>query len=136
MSMNAIPAGLILNLARRQGVGYQTPLKLYAPKFEINEEYLTDCPVTFSHNNGGETDECGMRGYSHVDHPAFDSLRRYLGSNGYIEIGQGWNGDTVLKEFELNGVRFDVGDTFLCASAMKHHLDCLRNCGEDEGGTI
>ena len=132
MGMNAIPASVILDLARQKGVGYQLPLKLHIPKFQINEDYLTDCPVTFSHNNGGETEECGMRGFSQVDHPSYDALRRYLGANGYIEVGQGWNGDITLKEFELNGVLFGVGDTFLCASAMKHHLDYLRNCGEDE----
>lgn len=73
-----------------------------------------------------------MRGFSHVDHPSFDALRQHLEANGYIAIGQGWNSDRVLKEFELNRVLFAVGDRFLCASAMKHHLDCLRNC-EEEG---
>lgn len=58
-----------------------------------------------------------------VDHPAFASLRKYLGQNGYINIETRWiNGDRVMKPFYLNEVFFNVGDKFVCAAAMQHTL--------------
>lgn len=61
------------------------------------------------------------------DHPEFTTLRIHLRDNGYIYMETGWwNGDEVLKPFRLNSVDFDVGDKFVCASAMKYHLDFER----------
>jgi len=58
------------------------------------------------------------------DHPEFDRFREQLGVEGYISIERGWwNGDRVLKPFTLNGVKFEVGDQFSSACAMKHHLE-------------
>lgn len=56
---------------------------------------------------------------SSADHPEFTRLRELLGQLGYIRIERGWwNGDRVLKPFTLNGLKFNVGKQFSCASAM------------------
>ena len=61
------------------------------------------------------------------DHPEFDRFREQLGNEGYIRIERGWwNGDRVLKPFTLNGVKFEVGEQFSSACAMKYHLEFAR----------
>ena len=116
-----VPASLYLDLAKKQGIYTQLTLIETVPEYEIDEEYLVNvysglkCKIdehggSFSHG-------------THIDHPAFTTLRNYLDNKGYIEVQHGWrNGDTVLKEFVLNDKRFYVGDSFPCASAMKNHL--------------
>lgn len=55
------------------------------------------------------------------DHPEFAKLRKQLGAEGYIHIAWGsWNGDSVLKPFKLNGMKFKKGEQFMCAAAMQH----------------
>ena len=57
------------------------------------------------------------------DHPEFAQLREQLERDGYIQVERGWwNGDRVLKAFQLNGVKFKKHDQFPCAAAMKLHL--------------
>lgn len=58
------------------------------------------------------------------NHPEFEKLRTQLESEGYIHIERGWsNGDRVKKPFKLNGVRFETGEQFSCAAAMKYRLE-------------
>jgi hypothetical protein len=61
------------------------------------------------------------------DSEEFKALRNQLEELGYIRCERGWwNGDTVLKEFTLNGVLFEVDTKFPSGSAMKHHLPFQR----------
>lgn len=54
-----------------------------------------------------------------IDHPQFTELRETLGQQGYIEIQRSWwNGDRVVRPFELNQHQFEVGETFPCAAAL------------------
>ena len=60
---------------------------------------------------------------SSIDHPEFTRLREQLGEQGYIKIERGWwNGDSVLKPFTLNGLKFKPGEQFSCAGAMGTHF--------------
>ena len=71
-----------------------------------------------------------------IDHWEFTLLREQLGREGYIKIERGWwNGDQVLKPFNLNGVQFKKNATFPCASAMKVRLEYKQNsrvCQEEQ----
>lgn len=58
------------------------------------------------------------------DHPEFAKLRNQLGEEGYIHIERGWwNGDRVLKPFQLNEKKFKKGDRFSSAGAIKWTLE-------------
>lgn len=94
--------------------------ELDVPNFTIEEEYLTGIPVKYGWNTHGIP--CSTM--SSVDHPSFDALRKRLSGTGFIKIPEYpcWNGDRVIKTFSLNNVVFNVGETFLCASAMKGRL--------------
>lgn len=119
----AIPLSLYIDLQRKQGVGYQMPLKLHIPSFTISDEFLVSVTVSFKHNDGGATEECSSGSMTSIDHPSFSSLRRHLDKNGYIKKEDLYtNGDIVLKEFLLNGVLFSPDDSFPCAAAMRLHL--------------
>ncbi len=116
-----VPASLYINEAKKQGIYTQLTLLETVPEYEIDEEHLVrlfagiKCKVSEYGNPSGHV--------SHVDHPAFTTLRNHLGRDGYVEIEHQYiNGDVVLKEFILNGKRFHKGDSFPCASAMKAHL--------------
>ena len=104
--------------------------------FELDDQYI--CSVTirkewgmFDHKKDlteddlvkvlkGE-DRCSST--SCEDHPEFDKLRKQLDQEGYISIWYSvWNGDTVLKPFTLNGVKFKKGEKFCCGAAMSTHL--------------
>jgi hypothetical protein len=68
------------------------------------------------------------------DHPEFAQLREQLEQEGYIQVERGWwNGDRVLKTFQLNGVEFKKHDQFSCAAAMKHHLEFQRTYKQKKG---
>lgn len=85
-------------------------------EFFIREEFLTDVPVTYRWGKDNST-------LGHVDHPSFAALRQMLGKTGRIKIQTlWWNGDTVTKEFSLNGHKFLVGEQFSCATAIKWTL--------------
>lgn len=104
--------------------------------FEIDEKYITSVPVVKSwsvfDNKKDLTEddlililkgEDRFTSHSTNDHPEFALLRNKLEELGYIQTQrQWWNGDVVLKEFTLNGYRFNVDDTFYSACAMSNHL--------------
>ncbi len=123
----ALPLSLLLDLASSNGIGIQKELPLHTPKFFINPEYLTTVPVGWSNNMDGLLEDCSSSFISHVDHPAFDNLRRHLGAKGYIKIEDGyWNGDVVLNKFILNDCVFQEGDKFPCSSAVGVMLKCYK----------
>jgi hypothetical protein len=106
-------------------------------KFYIDIAYVTDTVVkkqyriTQRKDESSEdflirklsTDNIAFTTTGNADHPEFTKLREQLGVDGYIGIERGWwNGDRVLKPFQLNDVSFKVGRTFPCASAMNYVL--------------
>ena len=61
------------------------------------------------------------------DGPEFKALRNQLEELGYIKCQRGWwNGDRVVKPFQLNGLKFKKNEQFLSGAAMKSHLEFLR----------
>jgi hypothetical protein len=97
-------------------------------KIRIKKEYLTSVvdvkPITIEWGDGRTINGTAQ---GSIDHPKFTELRQKLGRDGYIEIQPNWwNGDTTLKKFTLNGMAFNVGDQFPCASAMGTRLS-VRN---------
>lgn len=102
--------------------------------FSIDEDYLTDVidrKVYYNvdmENPSPEDIVLILKG-EHIrststgskDHPEFAKLREQLGAEGYIQIVRdSWNGDSVLKPFKLNGMKFKKGEQFMCAAAMKY----------------
>ena len=70
-----------------------------------------------------------------MDHPEFACLREQLEQDGYIQVQRGWwNGDRVLKSFQLNDVKFKKGDQFPCAAAMSGHLKFRKLYKQKKGG--
>lgn len=58
------------------------------------------------------------------DHPEFTALRYKLAEDRLITIQPSWsNGDRVQKPFKLNGHKFNKGEPFFSAGAMRHHLN-------------
>ena len=116
--------------------------------FYIDEEYLTDVMVRTeyspridrdnpSHDDLIEVLKNPYKSYSigTVDHPEFAKLRDQLEQEGYILTERRWwNGDRVLKSFDLNGVRFEENDQFCCGTAMKYHLQSQRKYQQQKGG--
>ena len=65
------------------------------------------------------------------DHPEFKLLRDRLESEGYISCQRTyWNGDRVLKPFQLNEWSFKTGDRFLSAGALRVSIDCAKRNGD------
>ena len=106
-------------------------------KFYIDIAYVTDTIVkkqyriTQMKDESSEdflirklsTDNVAFSTTGSEDHPEFTKLREQLNKDGYIKIERGWwNGESVLKPFQLNDVSFKVGRTFPCASAMNYVL--------------
>lgn len=105
-------------------------------KFYLNEEFITDETVIKKGNtilDKGSVSNQDLislikgEGYwstvSHQDHPEFTKLRDQLEQEGYIRTERNfWNGDSVIKPFYFNDVKFKAGDTFYCAVAMKGHI--------------
>lgn len=105
--------------------------------FEIDEQFLTNVSILKSgsiFDNKKDLSEDDLvvilkgkdrwSSHSSDDHPEFALLRNKLEELGYIRTERKWwNGDVVLKEFTLNGVKFKVDDTFLSAGAMHFHLE-------------
>jgi hypothetical protein len=57
------------------------------------------------------------------DHPEFARLRDTLEQDGCIETNRlCWNGDQVIKNFQVNNTKFKIGDRFLCAAASKFQI--------------
>lgn len=106
-------------------------------KFYIDIAYATDVVVKTDHYIKQRNDESSedflvrklrdnnivMSSTKMIDHPKFTELREQLGQDGLISIERNcWNGDKVLKPFYLNDIKFNKGDTFRCAAAMKWTL--------------
>lgn len=113
----AVDAGLIFELARRDGAMYQLELDLGCPIWVfVDPKYLK------SETKGYKTfDERGNRNgvITSVDHPYFTETREWLHNNGWIEMNTRWsNGDKVLKPFYFNNVLLEEGEQFSCAGAM------------------
>ena len=82
--------------------------------FWIDDKYLTSVPVTYK---WGIDKDNGITGS--IDHPSFAALRTTLENQDFIKTARNMsNGDTVLKDFNLNGSTFRVGDRFPCADAI------------------
>lgn len=114
---DVIPGWMITKLLE----GYQYSLPMYTPEYWIDEEYCRSIPDTIKCLKT----ETGSNWSSHgtIDHPSFTRLRNHLASNGYIDKQDAWvNGDYVIKKFILNGVTFEPGMKFVCASAMHWQL--------------
>lgn len=126
MSLNdVIPGSIIqgmLEKIRKEPKQLHFHLDLFPPLFSIDEKSLTDCNEAFTWIGPGGGGRSGTISKS-VDHPAFAALRKHLSNNGFIKMETGCsNGDVVTKPFYLNEVYFDVGDPFVCASAMHYYL--------------
>jgi hypothetical protein len=117
----AVPASLILQMMKDDGYMEQLPLFETPPELNIREEYLTSLDIEL---DVAITPAGGRhRLLSSIDHPGFTAIRDYLAGTGHInKVTNYSNGDSVLKSFYLNGVYFEEGDQFPCASAMKNKL--------------
>lgn len=121
----AVSIGLIHDIAVSQGVYYQLELDLDCPPYYfIKPEYLCD---VFSGLKYYDSKQASFGSVSFDYHPAFQTLRSHLESNGYIETQQWHNGDRVLKPFFLNNFLLCAGDRFYCASAMGHKEEIIEN---------
>lgn len=126
----AVPASLLFDVARSQGVYFQLELDLQTPPFYfIKPEYFSDIPKTLSYYS---PDGKKFGSLSHVYHPSFTELREHLERKGFIQTEQWHNGDTVLKPFYLNNYLLIEGDRFLSAPAWKWHSDKKMNYNNGE----
>ena len=114
-------------------------------KFTIDENYITDVHITKEYSILGDTPQEAwteeltvkvlkglnkMTRHSVEDHPEFAKLRDTLEQQGFISTQRNcWNGDRVLKKFELNGIEFKPGDKFVCAGAMRVGLTVAKKYG-------
>jgi hypothetical protein len=111
--------------------------------FTIDEAYICDVTVRTEHdfikdrNNPTHDDLIKiLKGHdkslsiSNKDHDEFTRLRDLLEEQGYIRtVRNCWNGDTIIKEFYLNGWRFKKNHRFPCAAALKNSITCARKFG-------
>ena len=110
--------------------------KNIAMKFEINDQYLTSVTVhkkwSMYQNRKELTEDelvkvlkgediCSSIGSD--DHDEFKRLRNQLEEEGYIKTERGWwNGDSVLKDFTLNGAKFKKGEQFPSGAAIRSYV--------------
>lgn len=109
--------------------------------FAIDPAYLTEVTVVTYYNPYAIKDSLtpdellkalkfqynSIRSTSTDDHPEFKILRNKLEEQGYIKIQRHWwNGDTVLKQFTLNGVKFKKNEQFPCGAAIKYTIESKR----------
>lgn len=121
----------ILEQIRKEPKQLHFDEELFPPLFIIKEEYLTSCNEAFTWITSTGHGPNGTIAHS-VDHPAFAALRKHLDARGFISTENGWvNGDRVVKPFYLNEVYFDVGEKFVCASAMQGHLKFRKKYGNE-----
>ena len=129
LMFGAVPASLIMDLARSDGAMYQLELDLDCPPYVfVDPRCLVDCANGYSviTGNGKKTGVMGSE-----DHPKFRDTRQWLAANGYIHMEKGWsNGDRVTKPFYFNNVFMDIGVQFSCAAALRHNHTELYNNGE------
>ena len=116
--------------------------------FYIDEAYLTDVVVRTEYPRYDDRTELTAEELISVikhpvpavsigtmDHPEFACLREQLEQHGYIQVQRSWwNGDRVLKPFQLNDVKFKKGDQFPCAAAMNGHLKFRKLYKQKKGG--
>jgi hypothetical protein len=122
---NAIPANWILDYATSIGAYVQLELDLGTPPWVfVRPEDLTSITVQTSiYSSQGKKSGA----ISSIDHPSFSKTKEQLVNSGYIEEAPWINGDTVLKPFYFNNVLLDVGDKFLCASALGYRKEFTSN---------
>ena len=108
--------------------------------FEIDESFLTSVIEVTYHNYYQNkdilTDEelvkalkynGNISSMSSDDHPEFKILRNKLEEQGYIKTQRNWwNGDSVLKPFTLNGVKFKKNEQFPSGAAIKYTVQSKR----------
>lgn len=126
----AIDGGLLLELAKEEGFGYQEkpePDLGLVPYVFVKPEHLSSTRNGYDiiNSNGQRTSFI-----SSEDHPNFRDTRRWLKQNGYIKCEHRWlNGDRVIKPFFFNNVYMDVGEKFGSACAMYCGYSELYNDG-------
>ena len=112
-------------------------------KFQIDDAYICDVTVRTEHdfikdrNNPTEEELIKiLKGWDksvsigNKDHDEFTKLRNQLEELGYIKTERSWwNGDRVLKPFQLNEWKFRKGQQFPSAAAMRSSIDCARKHG-------
>jgi hypothetical protein len=122
---NVISADVLMDIVeqiRKEPKQLHLDEKVFSPCYTIHEDYLTSCNEAFTWVTPTGSGPSGTISKS-VDHPAFAALRKHLSTHGYIKMPPVCvNGDRVTKPFHLNEVPFNVGDTFVCASAMAGHI--------------
>ena len=95
-------------------IEYCTQVSIYeefALKFESEEDKIIFA-LKYGSAKGSSTRS--------EDHTEFKKLREQLGEEGFISIQRGWwNGDTVLKPFQLNDRKFKKNDQFPCGAAIR-----------------
>ena len=88
----------------------------------LSKEVVTDEDLVEVIKGNGECSSTGSD-----DGPEFKELRNQLEELGYITCERmWWNGDRVVKPFQLNGLRFKKNTQFSCGAALKSHLEFLR----------
>lgn len=88
----------------------------------LSKEVVTDEDLVEVIKGHGE---CSTTGSD--DGPEFKALRNQLEELGYIECQRSWwNGDRVVKPFQLNGLKFKKDTQFSSGAALKFHLEFLR----------
>jgi len=129
--LGAIPAELLLDLAKQNGAMFQLDLDLECPPWIfVNPEFLTSVSKGHSviDHSGHKSGVLGTE-----DHPYFRDTRLWLARNGYIDMQTQWsNGDRVTKPFYFNNVYMCEGEQFSCAAAMhyRHGKSELYNEGK------
>ena len=113
----SIPASLIMEIGRSEGIMFQEELELGTPPWVfVDPKYLTmEMNGTTVYTPSGKR----MGSVGTEDHPKFRDTREWLGKNGYIRIERGWcNGDRVTSPFYFNNVFMPEGVQFSCGGAM------------------
>jgi len=104
-------------------------------EFTIDEKYLGSgrFDIEFTTLTGNPIDDVStiLKNNEHtwketpwINSQSFNHLRDELEENGYIECNRRLiNCDEVIKSFKVNGYLFEVGDHFVCASALRILLE-------------
>jgi len=97
-------------------------------KFRLASKYLCDTQITQTITfrlPDNELQSGTMTGPQ--ENSQFTALRDRLEHEDYIVTDRNlWNGDRVLKPFQFNGLSFNRGETFPCASALKIRLSVAK----------
>jgi hypothetical protein len=125
----ALPASVLLSVARDSGCYTQLELDLQCPPFYfIDPEYMCDLFAgiqTYSSSGNRFGSICREA------HPAWQALREALGRAGLIKVETRWcNGDVVLKPFYLNNFLMLEGDKFYSATASSNKKQLTQNYNE------